>query len=310
MPIAIRYLMPMNVRLKTLFREPLVHFLAIGLALFALSTWLGRAGGEADRKIQISAAEIEWLVQNWEARWRRPPTRTELEGLVDDYVRQEVLYREALAMGLDRDDQIIRRRMVQKIEFMTEDLAAQAQPTEAQLQAYFQENLERYLIPERRSFTHIYFNLDRRGDAAVSAAEGVLADLRASPSPAAGAWESGDRFMLDHDYRAQSQAQVARLFGQRFAFALFELEPGDWRGPIGSGYGLHLVRVTDVWQEEVPDLSAARNEVLRDFATALRDRADEAMYSSLASGYEIVIDEEAIQALSLSQDSMGGGGDR
>ena len=92
----------MNVRLKTLFREPLVHFLAIGLALFALSTWLGRAGGEADRKIQISAAEIEWLVKNWEARWRRPPTRTELEGLVDDYVRQEVLHREALAMGLDR----------------------------------------------------------------------------------------------------------------------------------------------------------------------------------------------------------------
>jgi len=290
-----------------ILREPWVHFLVLGVALFALSAVLSDRGTDAsDQRIDMTATEIEWLTRNWAARWQRPPTETELRGLVDDYIRQEVLYREALKMGLDRDDEIIRRRMVQKIEFLTEDLAAQAQATEAELQAYLQENLEKYLLPERRSFTHIYFNIDQRGDAAFQAAEETLAQLGASPNEPIDYAELGDRFMLAHNYSSLSEAEVTRQFGQRFAIALFEVEPGGWQGPVGSGYGLHLVRVTEVWEGSVPDLDMVRNEVVRDFATELRDQAREAVFSSLATQYEISIDEEAITAGSLAVDSGGG----
>ena len=289
-----------------ILREPWVHFLVLGIALFALSAVLSDRGeDDSSQRIDITAAEIEWLSRNWEARWQRPPTETELRGLVDDYIRQEVLYREALKMGLNRDDEIIRRRMVQKIEFLTEDLAAQAQPSEAELQSYYQENLDKYRFPERRSFTHIYFNVDQRGDAVVQAAEQTRARLLASPASENYA-ELGDRFMLPHDYAAQSEAEVARQFGQRFAAALFEVEPMEWQGPIPSGYGLHLVRVTEVWEGSLPDLDMVRSDVLRDYSTELRDQVREAMFSSLATQYEITIDEEAIRAGSLAVDATGG----
>ncbi len=295
----------MSERLTNMLREPWVHFLVLGVALFALSAVLSDRGTDgSDQRIDMTAAEIEWLARNWEARWQRPPTETELRGLVDDFVRQEVLYREALKMGLDRDDEIIRRRMVQKIEFLTEDLASQAQPTEAELQTYLQENLDKYRLPERRSFVHIYFNIDRRGDAAVDAAEETLASLRASPNASINYAELGDRFMLAQNYSAQSEAEVTRQFGRRFATALFEVEPGDWQGPVASGYGLHLVRVTEVWEGSVPELDRVRNEVLRDFSTELRDQVRDAMFSGLATQYEITVDEEAIRSGSLAVDSL------
>jgi hypothetical protein len=148
----------MSDRLRSFLREPLAHFLVLGVALFAgYSLFSGRAEEKASQRIEVGPSEVEWLSANWEARWQRPPTEAELRGLADDWVRQEVLYREALKLGMDRDDEVIRRRMVQKIEFLTEDLAAQAQPTQAELLAFFQENLDDYRLPELRSFTHIYY---------------------------------------------------------------------------------------------------------------------------------------------------------
>ena len=138
-------------------REPLLHFILIGLVLFGISSLWSNRGSSSEKLIAVTSLEVEWLRRNWEARWQRPPTETELRGLVDGFVRQEVLYREAIAMGLDRDDQVVRNRMVQKLELLTDDLAAQAQPAEVELQTYMQENMDRYVIPERRSFTHVYF---------------------------------------------------------------------------------------------------------------------------------------------------------
>ncbi len=297
----------MSDRIQNWLREPLLHFLALGLLIFAGYALLsGRAEEKADQRIEVGTAEVEWLSTNWEARWQRPPTETELRGLVDDWVRREVLYREALKLGMDRDDEIIRRRMVQKIEFLTEDLAAQAQPTEAELRAFFQENLDDYLLPELRSFTHIYYNIDSRGESAYDDAERELAELNASPSPAARAPERGDRFMLQHDYSAQSPDEVRRAFGQRFAEALFELEPGDWQGPIASGYGLHLVRVIDLQEGRAPEFAEVRNLVERDFASELRQRANDAMLAGLLEGYDVAIDEEAIRERSLKIDTTGG----
>lgn len=287
-----------------LLREPLLHFLAIGVVLFAINILIRSSGTDRGdyQRISVTSAEIAWLEKNFRARWLRPPTENELHGLVDDFVRREVLYREALAMGLDRDDEVIRRRLVQKIEFMTEDLAAQVQPTEAELQSYFQENLQDYRIPERRSFIHIYFDLDRGGQQAISRAERLLADLQTSPDSAIEPGELGDRFMLEHAYEELTQQEVERLFGDRFAASLFASESGTWHGPVASGYGLHLVRVTAARDSTIPEFSAVRDDVLRDHAVTVKQQAREAMFSTLAEKYVIEVDEVAIEALVLSAD--------
>ena len=287
-------------------REPLLHFLLIGFALFAVSAlWPSRDSG-SDKLIAVTGLEVEWLRRNWEARWQRPPTETELHGLVNDFVRQEVLYREAIAMGLDRDDQVVRNRMVQKLELLTDDLAAQAQPAEVELQTYMQENMERYLIPERRSFTHVYFNVDRRGESVVATAEEALRQLRTNPAAARRAAELGDRFMLQHAYAMQSPSEVARGFGQRFADSLFAVPPGEWQGPVPSGYGWHLVLVTDMTESQVPELAQVRNVVLRDYLTWIREQASEALYNSLLQNYEVEIDEAAISAQSMGGNQASG----
>jgi hypothetical protein len=293
--------------ITTWLREPLVQFIALGVALFALYGVIGGrdSDGGADKRIDVTQTEIDWLTERWTRQWQRAPTETELNGLVESYVREEVLYREALAMGLDRDDVVVRRRMVQKLELLTE--AVLAPPTEEQLRAYFQENLDRYRIPERRSFSHIYFNADQRGDAVFAAAERVLEQLGTTPQPPIRAPERGDRFLLQYDYRAHSQVEVERLFGRRFAAALFEVEPESWQGPIQSGYGLHLVYVSGVSPEAVPDFEAVRNRVLVDYETRQRREIKEALYRSLSSGYEVVIDEDAIRAASLQPGSSGEG---
>ena len=293
--------------IRALLREPLVHFLALGIALFAVYALL--TGGEdarSDQLIQVTETEVQWLASTWESRWQRPPTEDELRGLVSAYIREEVLYREALTVGLDRDDQVIRRRLVQKLEFITEDLASQVQPSEAELQAFFQQNLERYQIPERRSFEHVYFNVDRRGASTEADAARVLDQLRSRSPSLSQAIVLGDRFMLQHEYPNQSAQEVARGFGTRFAASLFEVDVGEWQGPVASGYGLHLVRVTAVLEARVPDVSEVRDKVLMDYAADARERAREALYEALRAGYEIEIDEEAIRSRALRQDSERG----
>ena len=295
----------MRKTIVTWLREPLVQFIALGVALFVLYGVLGGGSSDAgdERRVDVTQAEIGWLSERWSRQWQRPPTETELRGLVDGYVREEVLYREALAMGLDRDDAVVRRRMVQKLELLAE--AVQAPPTEQLLQAYFQENLDRYRIPEGRSFSHVYFNVDQRGDAVFSAAESVLEQLGATPRPPTRAPERGDRFLLQYDYRLHTQVEVGRLFGTRFAEALFEVEPEAWQGPIQSGYGLHLVYVSDVDPGAVPAFEQVRNRVLVDYESDQRNEAKEALYRGLSEGYEVVIDEEAIRAGSIQPESSG-----
>ncbi len=286
--------------MKAWLRSPAVSFLAIGILLFALQALLRDSGDrDADQRLEVTATRIGWLAESWTRLWNRPPTEVELRGLVDDYVRQEVLYREALALGLDRGDVVIRRRLAQKFEFLTEDLAAQLQPPDAALQTYFEANRERYRFPELRSFTHVFFNLDERGETTYAAADSVLADLRASPDAASRAGELGDRFMLARHYQAASPREVQRLFGGRFADALFELEPREWQGPVASGYGLHLVLVTDVQESLMPKLDEVMDEVLMDYQREVRERAQEEVLARLMERYEVEVDEASIRGLSL-----------
>jgi hypothetical protein len=272
-----------------LLKDPLLHFLLLGAALFAayaLST--GLFSGEEARRVEIAASEIEFLAANFERQWGRPPTAEELERLTEARVREEILYREALAVGLDRNDVVVRRRMVQKMEMLTQDVALLADPTDEELRAFFEERREDYRIPPRLSFSHVYFNLDRRGPAASDDARRVLAELRSMDPPPPVASERGDSLMIDFEYAGLTPQEVRRTFGDRFAEALFELEPG-WQGPIASGFGLHLVHVGERVEGGLPELDQVRERLVNDFNRFRRQQADEALYENLSERYEVVI---------------------
>ncbi len=281
-------------------REPLFHFVVLGAVLFlvyALASDVFSSG--APRRIEIAESEIEFLAANWERQWGRPPTDEELLGLVEPRVREEVLCREALAVGLDQNDVVVRRRMVQKMELLSQDLALLADPTDDQLRSFFQERRESYRVPPRISFSHVFFNTDRRGPATEGEARRVLAEIRAENPTPRRAPERGDPFMLQHDYPLRTPLDVRKLFGSEFAEALFELEPG-WHGPMASGYGVHLVNVGERLESRIPDYREVRDRLVVDYNRMRRDRANQMLYESLVSGYEVEIDPEAVRRAALA----------
>jgi hypothetical protein len=283
-----------------LLRDPLFHFILLGAALFGAYAMLsGLLATDQSRRIEITVSEIEFLAGNFERQWGRPPTDDELSALVDARVREEVLYREAVAVGLDRNDIVVRRRMVQKMELVSQDLALLADPTDDELRSYFQENSEKYRIPPRISFSHVYFDADRRGPEAAEYARQVLAELREQGSPPARAPQRGDRFLLPHDYTLNTPFDVRRSFGSRFAEELFRLAPG-WHGPLVSGYGLHLVYVGERVEGALPRYEDVRDKLVVDYNRVRRERANELLYAKLAERYEIVVDQEALRRDALS----------
>jgi hypothetical protein len=280
-----------------LLREPLFHFIALGIALFLVyATARDAFSDDPGRQIRIADAEIGFLVAYFERQWGRPPSDDELDSLIESRVRQEVFYREALALGLDRDDMVVRRRMVQKMEMLSQDLALLADPTDQELRTFFRENAEDYRIPPRVSFSHVFFNVDLHGSAAETRARRVLAEIRAEDPGPERAPERGDRFMLQHDYSLRSPQEVQQLFGARFAEALFELDSG-WHGPMVSGYGIHLVRVGERVEDRIPEYEEVRDRLVVDFNRMRSDRANEALYESLMQQYEVEIDEEAVRSV-------------
>jgi len=293
---------------KRWYRDPLLQYLLVGLVLAAGYLFVHGVGDQNDdtQRIDVGAAEIQWLHRNWESRWQRPPTESELRGLVNNYVREEVYYRTGVAMGLDRGDDVIRRRVQQKIEMMTEDVAALVQPTEAELQAFLVEHAADYAIPEQRAFTHIYFNLDQRGREGYTAAEALLADLQARPGDVSDAAQLGDRFLLGYRFDLVTPHAVRREFGADFATAMFALDPGGWTGPIESGFGLHLVRIDAVEPGRASTLDEVRAAVQRDLQVAYQQRASDEIYATLAGEFDIVVDESAFAAVPVAPAPTGG----
>ena len=226
-----------------LLREPLIHFLLIGAALFGVYTLVpeARTGAAASKEIRLSLDEIAQLTLLFQSQWRRPPTQQELQRMVENKVQQEILYREALAMGLDRDDEIVKRRMAQKMQFLAEDVAAAREPTSAELKAWYEKNSASFAQPPRLSFRHLYFSPDRRGARARDDAAKALAELAGQPEDAKIASALADPFMFQEYYRDRAPDYLAKEFGPQFALAVAKLPPGSWQGPIESGFGWHLV---------------------------------------------------------------------
>lgn len=277
-------------------RSPLLHFLILGLVFFVLySRYRGNDEIES-KEIVVSAQQIELLSSLWEKQWRRPPTPQELDGLIQSFVREEVLYREAVAMGLDRDDTVVRRRLAQKLEFLAQDLATQIEPTDQELRTFFEEHPEIFEEPGRITFTHVYINIDRHGEASFEVAAEVLDRLRAGEDPGS----LGDRFMLQREYLRKAPSEVARHFGSQFAEEVFAIARGDWQGPVQSGYGLHLVKVDAIQEAYLPALDDVKGRVRDEFLSFRRREVDELFYSRLRENYEIVIEEPQSEELSSS----------
>lgn len=272
-------------------REPLVHFLALGAGLFLLYGAV-RTPEREDSVIELTAGDIEQLVRTFEGTFVRPPTATELEGLIEERIQEEVLYREALAMGLDRDDGAIRRRLRQKVEFVFNDIAGLVDPTEADLQAYLDDHEETYRHPSRVSFRQIYLNQDRRGDAALADAERLLAKLQEDPqiADAGDSGRLGDPLPLPNDYESVSETELVKLFGRDFPKGLEELPLGRWAGPVRSGYGLHLIRIRERVPGEVPAFEEVRKVVRRDWSAENRRKSARAFYEGLRKRYTVHVE--------------------
>jgi hypothetical protein len=271
-------------------REPLLHFLLIGAALFTLYGLQNDGPDDDGKRIVISEADIDRLLTLWEKKWQRLPTRSELDGMIEAQIREEVLYREALAMGLDKEDSIVRRRLAQKVEFIFSDLASQSEPTETQLTEYLATHADKFETPARISFQQIYLNSDKRGDQVQSDARDLLGSLSQSDS-SIDIMASGDPFMFGQQHENLTEHAVARLFGKDFASKLFSLPPGGWQGPVVSGYGLHLVQISNRTMASLPTLDAVREKVLNEWHAQQRQAMNEAFYQNLRTRYDVVIEQ-------------------
>jgi hypothetical protein len=278
----------MNLRaiLSRVIREPLVHFLAIGLALFIANSLInGPDEGPAGETIVISEGRVNQIAESFLLLSGRPPTREELASLVDDFVSEEVGYREAVAMGLDADDTIVRRRMRQKLEFLIEDGGASEEPTEAQLQQWMDVHPDAYRLPERRALRHVLASADKRGASAPVAANAFLAQLKSDADPA----KLGDSSMLPAAMPLTTEEGVASLFGADFATAAFAHTGEGWFGPIASPFGQHLVLVMDIEPGRAVPLSEVREKVRSDWIEHRRNIARDAFHASMRQRYDIRI---------------------
>jgi len=272
-----------HVNSRQIVREPLLHFLLIGLALFLLYAVVS-PGDSAGRTITISQGEVDQLRRQYAALWGTPPTDAQLTDLIDARVRDEILYREGMAQGLDRDDPVIKRRIRQKVEVMAEEEGSDSAPTDAVLNDYLQSHREKFVKPAVVSFDQVYFN-PQGPDTPAS-----VAAARARLNTGASAAGMGQPTMLPARVTRSDADLVVRDFGADFAAALLKLPVGQWSGPIGSGVGVHLVRLTELEQPKLPQLADVRAEVTREWENDRRVAANEASYSRARAKYDLVIE--------------------
>jgi hypothetical protein len=293
-------------------REPLLQFLLIGLALFVVYEARDRNAGPRERpdRIELTADDVRQIGLAWAAQGRATPSPEEMRSLIDARVREEILYREALALGLDRNDTIVKRRLAQKLEFLVEDVAALRQPTDGELRAWFARNAGRFTLPARATFGHLYFSPDRRGPRTRDDAARALERLDGRPADAPEATALADPFVFQDYYGDRTPDDVARTFGPAFARALFGLEAGAWQGPIESGYGWHLVWVDSMTPARVPVFEDVAPAVETTWTEDQRAEIRRTAFEAMRARYEVLpteptADDRAIGGDRAAHDERG-----
>ena len=285
-----------------LLREPLVHFTCIGMVIYSLYGWFAEpVAEESEKTIVVTAGEIEWMHASWQKRWNRPPTDSEFDGLVQQYIRETVLYREALTMGLNQHDQIIRRRLAQKLEFLAGDLVALTPPTDVELQEYFAEHQDNYRAPTLYTFTQVFFDPDKRGDATLEDAQQAKAMLIAQGDAIEDPGALGDGLMLQNYYPQKDRAEIQRQLGNAFTEILVTLASGQWHGPVLSGFGAHLVYVNSVDESPLPVFAEVRERVNEDWRFDRGEELNKQFYTSLRDQYTIVIEQPETGIVTLQE---------
>jgi hypothetical protein len=276
--------------MKRLLREPLIHFLLIGAALFGIYHFAQRGSSSApSQEIRLSLDELAQLALLFQSQWRRDPTAEEFDRMVENKVQGEILYREALAMGLDKDDEIVKRRMAQKMQFLAEDVAAAREPTGAELKSWFEKHNARFAQPPRLSFRHLYFSPDRRGVRAKEDAAKALAKLAGQREDFKLAASLADPFMFQEYYRDRAPEYLGKEFGPQFALSVAKLAPGSWQGPIESGFGWHLVFVDTVIPGRVPDFEEIESDVKTAWLGEQKAQAWDKAYKEMRANYTVLL---------------------
>ncbi|MGA9412350.1 MAG: peptidylprolyl isomerase [Roseobacter sp.] len=265
--------------MRAFLRQPLLHFFLMGAAIFAVNAAFDDSVPELGKPtITVSEQDAEWLAGQFEATWRRQPTPQELEGLMTEFVREEIYVREALSLGLDQDDAIVRRRLRQKMQFLTEAGAEAATPDDETLQAHLENNAERFRRAPRVAFTQVLVPQD--GDATP---EGILAQL----SKGTDLQSLGQRTLLPPNVKLSPRQAVDGTFGNGFFDAVSALEPGQWSGPVPSGFGSHIVRVETLEEGSLPSLADIRERVELDWRSEMAETLRTERFKMLQDQYVI-----------------------
>ncbi|HEV7317681.1 MAG TPA: peptidylprolyl isomerase [Ensifer sp.] len=271
-----------------LLREPLLQFMLLGAVLFALATLVTGAPEDAPSKIVVTAAQIDNMALTFAKVWQRNPSPDELRGLIEDYVRDEVYYREGKALGIDTDDIVIRRRIRQKMEFFAEDAAA-IEPTDDDLRSYLAAHPQNFRTEPKATFRQVFLSASREGSLDVDATNVGLKLAKPDIDPET----LGDGFLLGTEFDGRDRSEVATDFGERFAEKIFSVPLGGWQGPFVSPYGLHFVFVLERAEAATRPLGEVRDAVAREWANARRIEKLEQFYQTLRTRYEVVVDPPA-----------------
>ena len=292
----------MNSIFARLLKEPLLQFLFIGACIYGAYGLFAPPGEEdMDSTVIVDANRISSFVAQWQSRWNRSPTQQELDGLIDTYVRDEILFRQGEAMGLAEDDPVFRRRIAQRVEMLASDLSRLAEPSEAELEQYFQDNISEFSEPDRLSFVQVFFDPDARDETTLDAANTALEQLQAAGEPDPRTLEAGDLGMLPSYFEAASAPDIRRRMGGGFTETVMELEPGTWHGPVLSGFGVHLVYVFERLPAPVPLLADVQPQVLEAWHTSRVEEFKEQFYLELRRRYEVIIEDPQLPAGSILQ---------
>ena len=276
-----------------LVQNPIIHIVLFGffLALVLLISFGIPINETENRRIVISNDDVQQLLSAWQRTWQRQPTQKELRALLQNFVREEVLYREALNRNYDRDDIVIKRSLVRKMDFLAEGQVQAKDITDDEIKAYYNLRQERYRIPPMISFAHIYYNLDQRGEFTENAVLEELDRLKSTSPDNLDLADYGDRFMLNNRFAKQTPREIKSQFGEDFANELITLDTGIWQGPVASGYGLHAVYIESRIASRIPEFEEVKNQIINDIYLEEKAAARDQFYTEILRQYEVVFED-------------------
>ena len=268
-----------------ILKDPLLHFILLGAAIFLIYNQVNDSSNEvSDDKIIVTQGRINQMIDNFENTWKRKPSKAELQSLIDDYVIEEIYYRQAIALGMDQDDTMIRRRLRQKLEFISDNMASIAEPTDQELTEYLTENGDKFRQPAKYTLHHLYFSPEKHGENLQQYADKQkeVADSGGKPQ--------GDHTMLPKDFRLATAKILDGSLGAGFSEGLQGMKVGSWQGPIPSRYGLHLVFIEEKKEGYVPELDTIKERVKVEWDNDNRDTMRDDINQRFKEKYEVVIE--------------------